>query len=393
MIERTAWALVGFLCLSAEANSADRDAVGALVRQLGHPMFEKRIEAERQIYSLGPVCLPQVLLGVDDSDAEIARRCRRLVQHLRSAAAEQIQDDLLDHPWTADPALQKAWDRFHAFAGESTAARSLFAQMVRSETELMYGLSQPQPVWQELFERRCGEVSLFELRRRGESISTPSAAVLVFISLFPECRASSMSISCLSSVLMGSSFQRAIEDPRWGDVLRDLVGHWIARPDFASASQRMALAARYELSQGLSAAIELLDGAAGARSRSQRQYAILFIAKYGGREHIDSLEKLLKDETVLSTRNIRRGSVKSKLTVEVRDVALAALLHITKQDPEEYGFRHLVSQSQYIYAPNSPGFEVEDDRTEAMTRWHEWRRLNVRDTQPVPLDASEGSAL
>lgn len=95
------------------------------------------------------------------------------------------------------------------------------------------------------------------------------------------------------------------------------------------------------------------------------QYAILTIARFGNRGHI----LLLEAQFANTARCAAYRADDIEHVAEVRDLALAAALHLAGQDPRQFGFVHLQTQTQTVFAPASLGFASEEERAAAFARW------------------------
>ncbi len=77
--------LLGYLRNAADAHN-DPKIVARLIRQLGHDEFEERERAAGQLIALGPVSLPLVRKHCEDTDLEIARRCKECLPQIEKKA-------------------------------------------------------------------------------------------------------------------------------------------------------------------------------------------------------------------------------------------------------------------------------------------------------------------
>src|SRR5690606_4957309 len=127
----------------------------------------------------------------------------------------------------------------------------------------------------------------------------------------------------------------------------------------------MVLAVQYDLPEGLEPATALIKQT-GAPPHFL-QFAILVVGRFGGKEHVGLLEPLLENSTPLVTQNF--GG--QKLRTEVRDVALATLVHLTQQDAKQYGL-NLEKHPQTLFDTRSIGFASEEARAAALRRWKKW---------------------
>src|SRR5690606_15305116 len=74
----------------------------------------------------------------------------------------------------------------------------------------------------------------------------------------------------------------------------------------------------------------------------------------------------------------------------VNDVALQALVILTQQNPDDYGFPPQGGDPERRTVSNAPGFSNDTDRRNAMARWLSWRTDHANQLKKTPLDASEG---
>jgi hypothetical protein len=87
---------------------------------------------------------------------------------------------------------------------------------------------------------------------------------------------------------------------------------------------------------------------------------------------------LLDDRTVIDTYFSNGRDIE----LQVRDVALAAVIHLDGQDPQTFGFADRKLDPARLYAPLSLGFEDETKRTAALRQWNTF----VAEKKPFPAD-------
>ncbi len=152
-----------------------------------------------------------------------------------------------------------------------------------------------------------------------------------------------------------------------------------------TAFNRVQLAVRLGLREGADAAEEAIRT---GMHDSQLPTAILAIARLGGPEHLDALQPLLNNDTVVSERQDHQKG--ETFTCQVRDVALLATLHLMGQNPADYGFVNLQRHAQTLYAPTSAGFKSDKERTRAFSHWRLWRAMHLERSRHLPGSAVEG---
>jgi hypothetical protein len=69
--------------------------------------------------------------------------------------------------------------------------------------------------------------------------------------------------------------------------------------------------------------------------------------------------------------------------VQVRDVALVAMLQLTGQRPADYGYAHAILQQPLkVYQPQSLFRENDQQRLQAIAKWRDWRA--AKQNEPAP---------
>jgi hypothetical protein len=100
-----------------------------------------------------------------------------------------------------------------------------------------------------------------------------------------------------------------------------------------------------------------------------RSWAVLLAGKVGGKEVIGKLGPLLSDSAAVGSFSL--GS--TKLTTEVRDVALAALVQASGRKLEEFGFPYsqAVPGLKTLPSPDRLGFADAAARQAALKKWQD----------------------
>jgi len=379
---------VALVLLSGSTPAApppDRDDIERLVIQLRAADFTERQAAEAALLAAGPRALPILEPTAEAASPESRYRLLRIISHLRK---QQLEEALavLETGGRVAPGQLPGWDRFAVEVGDDPSAARVFAGMVRAEPQMLGTIDTDNDGLKFEFERRCGEL-LQRRRKPMDAIPVETIAALMFVGTDSACLPSPAAAACVNSLLQSNGFEEAMQLDGPSAPLRTLTVRWVLRPESSTAVQRLGLAARYDLPEGVEVAREIIDsGIYGQQIRT----AILFLAKHGRTNAIADLEALLDDETELraSTRNRNQT-----FTCLVRDVALAGLLYMTKQDPADYGFPELRENHEYVFVAQDIGFRDPATRDAAFERWRRWQARNLRKVQPLPVDAVEGIAL
>src|SRR5262249_53508131 len=115
----------------------DREEALQLVGKLGNPSFKVREDAASRLVRFGRAVEPVLREGLKNPDPEVRRRCERLIPlALNFDLEKQIKAFLADKE-DKNPAVLPGWTKFKEAAGGDEAARSLFVDMHRIDTEYM----------------------------------------------------------------------------------------------------------------------------------------------------------------------------------------------------------------------------------------------------------------
>lgn len=383
------WQIVpGYGTDAGSVHAASPRSAEQLVEDLGSRSFATREDSTRQLRDLGDEALPALRQAADSRRLEVRLRAARLIEAIEMTSLRERVEVLRQGRIEPDANLP-GWMEFRQLVDDANGAGELYYRMVQAEPQLMYLVSQDAERRRAELEKRCTDLRMPFSNHGGSQsgVAPETTAALLFISCDPRIHASQAAHGCVSSLVLRTEFDQATADVDIGDALRRLLGAWTVHSSSGSSMQRLTIAAKYELPEGVSVALDVIDD----RTRGpQIQYAIFFVAKMGGDEHIAELEALLEDDAVLTPR---RGRGNSGFTAQIRDAALVALLHMTGQDPDDYGFNRLRPHSQYLFAPNTAGFDSQSDREQALLKWQSWRKQNLRENLPIDSDAIEGTTL
>jgi hypothetical protein len=341
-----------------------------LVEQLGSDAFRYRQRAERELAAMGLPAKNALLEGLTSRDAEIRDRCRRLlVVVLEQDYQARVSAFAADTQGLHDHHLP-GWERFRQLAGETAASRQLFVEMQRAESKLLELATADPDAASETLLQRCEELQQFNSRQmdnEGRSLSLGNIAAAFFVGSDPRVPVNDRVASFLYNFSYQPVLQTAISGRVRGEPLKRILGAWVDRTASSNhAYQGMVLSIQYDLREGLKPAVSMLKQVSSPPHFVQ--FAIVVVGRFGGKEHLPLLEALLENKSALVTQNV--GG--QQLSCEVRDVALATLVYLTKQDHKAYGFNHLQKNSQMLFNANTVGFPNAEARAEAIRKWKTW---------------------
>jgi hypothetical protein len=317
--------------------------VGVLVRRLGDPAFAVREEAEAGIRAMGIAARGEIVLGLRSSDAEVRRRCRRLLHAVVAADfQERLQAFKADAQGRQDHRLP-GWERFRRVVGTDAQSRELFVKMFEAEPGLLASGELDRATAFEAFEARLTQIQVamhYPFAGQSRQPSLGSTAAVFFLASDPAKAPPEQLQQFVRNAAYNGEFHQAITNGPLKAGVRKLFAAWLLAP--TGDGMRMSKlndAMTLDIKEALPLALECLapQGAGAApgamAGAGLKHWSIEAVARLGGQAHAARLVPFLDDPADCVTAQINNKQV----TVQVRDVALAWLVHLTGQDHKDYG--------------------------------------------------------
>jgi hypothetical protein len=349
--------------LSQTSTRLAEQRAAKLVRKLGDSSFQVRRDATRELTNLGLPALSALRQASQDDDLEIRYRASRLFQKVRLQAHSLRLEQFLANPKSFPVDELPGLQRYRKIVGNDEAARKLFVEMQRAETELFLLLAGDPKIFEDEYNTRSIQAQYLLRTGVQRDRATASTAALMFLATQPKITVADQAVTSICGLANYTEFRTQLTAKP--SPLRRLAGHWIVTEQAGAAQQRLLLALRNNLQEGIVLALAVLKAPANAY---ELQYALLTVGRFGGRDHVAAVEKLFENRMVL-TRSGGNGKAIT-YSCEIRDVALAVAAHLNGEDArKEFGFSRLTRNSQYLFNPNTAGFNDEATRTAAFKKW------------------------
>ena len=360
------------------ASQPSEERIAMLVKRLGDEECKVREAATAELAQLGLPTKSALTAVLDHPDLEVRIRARRL---LTSVMTEDLERRLKEFAADVDDVGKvdlPSWQRFKQEFGNKTEARRLFVAMQREESVLLSAAAQgPRSAAAAVTERyntlQIKALSATSGNRRPMSLETTAA--LVFVASDPDVQLSDGAAGWLATMVRQNAFAQAVGAETHDGIPRRMLIRWIEHPSAAKAANvaemNLSAAIQYNLPEGLTPALQII-----ALNKSQafyKQKAILVVGKRGGKEHLSVLEPLLQDTTRCGVLGNARGNgANAPAEIQVRDVALAVMIHLSGQDPKDFGYDHILTNEQVLYQSQTVGFDDSAKRDAALKKWEEW---------------------
>ncbi len=359
--------VAGTVCASEPpATGSPKEDIPALIRQLGDSQFVRREDATERLLRVGLAALDHLEQGAKHPDREIRYRCQRLLTLVRESDRRTRLSAFTSRSKPPAELDLPGWEHFSQRFGDVPESRELYAEMLAEEwsfLENVYGSTTEAAEIGQLLAERC------QVLKQNQQYGLPlgsMATMYAVASEFPEV-VSNETTAHLCSFCYRPTLQRTLTPVAKPTLVRQIVGSWVQQSaDSQGAYQVFFLALRYNLREAAEAADRAL--ADPGLLPQVKHVAIQVLARFGGPEHYPTLEKLLGDKTAF-TRS-RNGP---KTETQIRDVALAAIIQLHKQDVRQFGFTTARRSSGYFFDPTTLGFATDEQRETALAKWREFQ--------------------
>jgi hypothetical protein len=351
------------------------------IAELSHDSFTVRQAAASRLLAAGMSARRPLLAVTEGPDPEVRAAARRLVTLIdQSDFHRRLEAFAADTDGRRGLTLP-GWDEFRATIGSDPAARALFVEMQRHEGPLLssvFGASPQSP--DELWEDRLVGLVQRTATARDRSAAPPlgSCATMLFLGTAVDMTVSDRGAMLVENMIQRPPIGEALAAAGEQDAVRRLVSDWILHCPNKNEhilARRLNLASTIDLAEVLPLALAVAGGDPqyASVSPTTRAQAILLVGQFGGRENVRNLEPLLEDATICMPLQAQRLPGQPAVNVQVRDVALVVMLHLTGQRPADYGYVHARFQPQRTFQLQTLHRENDEQRAAAVAKWRTWR--------------------
>jgi hypothetical protein len=231
-----------------------------------------------------------------------------------------------------------------------------------------------------LLESRLGRVVQWQNMGIPRTTSPPlgSSAALLFLGSIAEIEVSDDAARLIELLLQRPPFIESLRSDNRQDAVRRLAVAWLLHCPTKNENilqQRLSIISTIGIKEALPLPLAVLAGEDPYKrtQASTRALSALVIGQFGGPEHVDRLEPLLADA---ANCNGLQQQLPGQATVQVRDVALVALLQLTGQRPSDYGYVNAREQRPKSFQLPTLARDNDQQRAEAIAKWRQWRSAN-----------------
>jgi len=369
LVPLNAWSQHGALHRGERTKDEAAEAA-RLVKQLDADSFAQRERATAGLIRLGILGEPELREALRSTSREVRLRSRTILAVILDIDfANRLEafgaDDDADGVEYGFP----SWTRYCEVVGVSDAAKALFIEMVQAERELMQADGSRPGGVAAAFDRRIQEFGRFNEMHEVQH-PLPRIAALLLVASDQRVAMNQMSLDTVFELTQLPACYHTMTgglNPTHRDQLQKLLGGWLLRDDNLPAFRLLRMALLYNVP----AAVERARGVLAIQPGDMldRYLAILTLAKFGGKEDLPRLEEVLDDATFCNRYQSNDGVYE----VQMRDLALAALIHLSGKQPSEFAYSRVVAGDLYVFQDETLGFASGEDREAAIAKWRAFR--------------------
>jgi hypothetical protein len=353
-----------------------KSQIAELVGQLGDSSFAIRQRATRQLVEFGIVARDALAEAASGADAEVRARSRAILLTVEEANFRARLDAFSSDFDGSHKQTLPGWEQFTAQFGSGRVARQLFVEMQRAEPELLEAFAKGGKPASEAINARCQSISQHAMQSPRDSlISMGTVASMLLVGSAEDISIDEqMGVQLYTWMIYQPAFQKNAAGGVWSPLLRKLLGRWVTKDAGSAATvQNLLFAASYELKdEALVLATRVLSNE--HTHANTRQYAILITGRFGGKEHLPMIEKLLTDTNSCGT--FQANNPPRQVELQVRDIALAVAVHLTGQNLRDYGFVSAQPNPTTLFQVATLVFNDTARRDEAFKKWAAWRSMH-----------------
>jgi hypothetical protein len=352
--------------------SVEQSKIVELIQQLGSESFQIREQAQAQLLATGLAAQDELSKALKSADLEIRFRVRRIyVQLLQTDFQRRLTlfvndvDGKLEHDLPA-------WKMYREKVGSSLEHRKLFASIVRVEAPFLIAIETKTDIYSTLNTR------LKDLQPYGSTPNNgPKVARLESIAaiLLAATQLDSAQLNRIISPMYNLlNFQETKNGIRGGDnsgIIKGMIATYIEQNiETANSQLPLTLVLEYGFEDvGLRMGRKLI--ADSKMSSLVREYAAICLVRFGTAAEIPKLLSMLTEKSVIHSWSTSQAKGKI-IKTQVRDAILVLLLHQTKQDATDYGFRFVQPNPITVFRVYSAGFIEDAEREAAHAQWKKW---------------------
>jgi hypothetical protein len=344
--------------------------VGALIAALASDDYTTRESASDELARIGLPALSALEAAASHPDREVRYRSQRALALIRQHDHERRLEVFLSGKDDDEEYPLPGWTRFRKTFGDGAQERLLFVEMQRADPELLHALeNDPRRAAELVVQRTTAAQQAIQLGVNRLAFGHVVAGL--FVAAQPDVALPTQSLAILFGQCLQPRIREGISTGARHEIPRKMLGSIVSRADDDAVYQALAVARELKLKEGIAPAAKILKNHEVRPIAPMAHEALKTIAGLGDESHLPLVEteRLMRDSTPVGQFQ-ENGTT---YVIQLRDVALAAAVLLSKQDLRTYfdiPREQALTDPQMIFLnARLIGFPSEEQRAVVFAKW------------------------
>ena len=363
----------------AENTDSNEVSVADLIKDLSAPKFVVRQRAMNRLVAIGADAIPGLNAAISDGNRETRFRAGRVLDAVEQNVFQQKLQQFIKAGVGDENVNLPSWKAFCEKIPETAESRRVFAQISRAEPRLCRSIEHGASFVAKEIDRRCAAIQVAQQENRMSTIALGTITGLLFAAGMNDVKMNRYSVKtifglCNQAIFAGQLRIRSntgiytYPSNTNANILRELFAGCLMHCENWDAQMAFSLAMNLNIPQCLPRALELV--ADKQTPCHVVQTVMIAIAMFGDHDDIPVLELRISDKSFCGvTQRINNVQYQTQL----RDVAIAAMLILAKEDPKLYGFPRIQVYTSGQFSYSRVGFADEESRDKTRAKWDTFR--------------------
>ena len=324
---------------------------------------------------MGRTAKAALIEGRNNADPEIQSRCTQLLpQALALDLKFRVDRYLKDTEGKLDHDLP-LWKTYRDKIGADANAKKLFSEMLQVNGALLEAVEEEPTKVTDLVQRRYQEMYQemygnplgggFKGGYQPGTLNASELCCVLFAASQPAYKPSQPDW-ILANLYTQPNFTTPLTHAKDGTAYRKVFFGFVeARADDNVLNQCAWMFCQHQIKEGADVMAKALKDGKTTQVYTKAS-VICCVGTIGTKDHVKSIEPLLKDETQVQqffVGGAQRG------VIQIRDVALAITIHLNGKNPKDYGYRMWNVYQKQLIQYHQIGFSTDEERTAAFKKW------------------------
>ena len=363
----------------AEEAVSDEVAVESLIKDLSAPRFVVRQRAMNRLVAIGADAISGLNVAIREGNRETRFRAGRVLDAVEQNVFQQKLEQFIKAGVGDVNVNLPSWKAFCAMIPETAESRRVFAQISRAEPRLCRSIENGAAYAGKEIDRRCAAIQVALQENRMNTVALGSIAGLLFAAGIDDVKMNRYSVKTIFGLCNQATFSGQLRvrsntgvytypTDTNANIMRELFAGCLMHCESWDAQMAFSLAMNLNIPQCLPRALELV------RDKQTpchvMQTVMIAIAMFGDKDDIPVLELRVDDKSFCGvTQRINNVQYQTQL----RDVAIAAMLILAKEDPKRYGFPRILVNASGQFSYGRVGFTDDEARGKTRAKWDTFR--------------------